>query len=726
MKKIRFIIFALFLAGLSNLVYSAQINETNALGKAALFYQQRHNSLLRSSPTFKLIYTGKDTSYLRSASSAVFYFIFNIGNEQGFIIVSGDDATKSILGYSDEGSFSAENMPVNVKNWLNFYQSEIKFAMENKWIQTPSESATASSLKSASTVAPLLGTIEWNQGEPYSILCPFDAAANEHALTGCVATAMAQIMKFHRWPVTGTGSHSYTSTVYGNLSEDFSKTSYNWDNMLDNYSASSKSLQDTAVAKLMYHMGVAAEMNYNIAAKGGSGAFDNVAALALINFFGYDKDIQSYPRAFYTNTDWKNLIKNELNVSRPVFYSGTSKNGGHAFVCDGYDSNDLFHINWGWGGFCNGYFELSALDPFSEGTGGAVGGFYENQAFIAGIQKDDNSNNSVYQIGIYSKGLTSTQYSFSNISTHNFDVNLGFANLGIQSFSGSMGLGLYKNGTFIKVLKTLDFQIPSYQGSSNYNFIGLSLKSIAAGTDYQIQSIYKPTGSTTWYPFKGTTSLNNYLNVVISGTTATIQKPLIPSLNLTETIQRSINVYTNETASFNFTVQNTGFEFFSNIGLKIYSASPPLVYQYVDYGVVFIPTGGLKTLTFSGNITCAPGSYFAVAVYDSTNNFSSTAFKSMGPATFGPVPLTILNDPTSLGSEGKITDFVVYPNPVKDRLNIRTSEAIKHVQIIDTFGKKIQKATNSTTLQVANLKAGVYFLRVETNSGIQTVKFIKE
>jgi len=728
MKKLRFILFTLFLAGLSNLVYAAQVNETDALGKAALFYQQKQTSLLRSSPTFKLAYTGKDTLVsLRSADAAVYFYVFNIGNEQGFIIVSGDDATKSILGYSDEGSFSVENMPDNLKHWLDFYQSEIKFSMENKWNTSSLETSSTPTLKSVSTVAPLLGNIEWNQGEPFNILCPFDVTANEHAVTGCVATAMTQIMKYYRWPVTGTGSNSYTSDRYGNLSVDFSKTSYDWDNMFDVYGDFSKTIQDTAVAKLMYHFGVAVNMDYNTAANGGSGAYDNDAALALINYFGYDKDIQTYPRSFYTYTDWKNLIKNELNVSRPIYYSGTSKDGGHAFVCDGYDSNDMFHINWGWGGYYNGYFELTALDPFSEGTGGFVGGFYENQAIIAGIQKEDNTNNAVYQIGTYNKGLSSSQSSLSNISTQTFDINLGFANFGINTFSGTLGVGLYKNGVFVKDLKTSSDQISPNYGYNSYNFKGVSLKNTTAGTDYQIISIYKPTGSTTWFPFKGTTSLNNYLNIVISGNTATIQKPsTMPSLNLTETIQQAGNVYMNKTASFSITVQNTGFEFFSNLGVKIYSATPPLVYQYVDYGVVFISTGETKTLTFSGNITCAPGSYYAVAVYDSTNNFSSTAFRPMGPASFGPIPLTILNDPTSIWNEGKITDFAIYPNPVKELLSIQTSESIKQVQILDTSGRIMQNALNSNSLQVTNLKAGVYFLRVETYSGIRTVKFIKE
>ena len=727
MKKLRFILFTLFLAGLSNLVYAAQVNETDALGKATLFYKQKHTSLLRSSPIFNLIYTGKDTLVsLRSASAATYFYVFSIGYEQGFIIVSGDDATKSILGYSDEGSFSVENMPDNLKDWLDFYQSEIKFAMENNWSTSSLETVSTPTLKSVSTVAPLLGTIKWNQGEPFNILCPFDVSANEHALTGCVATAMTQIMKYYRWPVTGTGSHSYTSDRYGNLSVDFSKTSYDWNNMLDVYGTSTTK-QDTAVAKLMYHFGVAVNMNYNTVANGGSGAFDNDAALALINYFGYDKDIQTYPRSFYTYTDWKNLIKNELNASRPIYYSGTSKDGGHAFVCDGYDGNDMFHINWGWGGYYNGYFELTTLEPVAEGNGGYIGSFCQNQAIIAGIQKEDNTNNAVYQIGTYNKGLSSTQSSLSNISTQTFDINLECANFGINSFSGSIGVGLYKNGIFIKELKTIATQIPSFKVSSISNFTGISLKSTTAGTDYQIVGIYKPTGSTTWLPFKSTPSLNNYLNVVISGNTATIQKPLtIPSLNLTETILQTGNVYLNEPASFSFTVQNTGFEFFSNIGVKIYSATPPLVYQFVDYGVVFIPTGGFKTLTFSGNITCAPGSYYAVAVYDSTNNFTSTAFKSMGPATFGPIPLTILNDPTTIWNKGKMTDFTIYPNPVKELLSIRTSESIKKVQILDTSGRIMENALNSNSLQVADLKAGVYFLRVETYNGIKTVKFIKE
>lgn len=399
MSRLRLSILTVLLTLFSVMSYSAQRNEAEALEMAQIFYRQNKTSLLRSAVNLQsdgelqLIYACKETApLLSSANAPTYFYIFNKGNGQGFVIVSGDDATKTILGYSDEGTFSVENMPENLQSWLNFYQSEIKYAMDSGWSATLPDSVQTVALRSASAMSPLLGNIKWDQGEPYNILCPVNQTTKVQTVTGCVATAMAQIMMYHKWPVSGTGSNSDVTSSYGTLFVDFSKTSYDWNNMLDSYGGTSTLKQDTAVATLMYHCGVAANMNYNTT----SSASYYDAAKALIKNFGYDADIQICSREFYTNTDWKNKIKSELDAARPVFYSGSTEAGGHAFVCDGYDSNDLFHINWGWGGLNNGYFELSSLEPSSAGIGGATGGYSRSQEIITGIQKPDGVTNTTY------------------------------------------------------------------------------------------------------------------------------------------------------------------------------------------------------------------------------------------------------------------------------------------------------------------------------------------
>ena len=843
MSRLRLSILTALLTFFSVMSYSAQRNEAEALEKAQLFYRQNKTSLLRSAVSvqsdgeLQLIYACKETApLLSSANAPTYFYIFNKGNGQGFVIVSGDDATKTILGYSDEGSFSVENMPENLQNWLNFYQSEIKYAMESGQSATPPDSVQTVALRSASTMSPLLGNIKWDQGEPYNILCPVNQTTKVQTVTGCVATAMAQIMMYHKWPVSGTGSNSDVTSSYGTLFVDFSKTSYDWNNMLDGYGGTSTLKQDTAVATLMYHCGVAANMNYNTTS---SASYYN-AAKALIKNFGYDSDIQICSRDFYTNADWKNKIKSELDAARPVFYSGSTEAGGHAFVCDGYDSNDLFHINWGWGGMCNGYFELSSLEPSSAGIGGATGGYSRSQDIITGIQKPDGVTNTTYQLGMVSMGLTPSVTSLPNISETTFNVSFGFCNLGLNNFSGNLGIGLYKNGVFQRVLSSKSASLSSYYQIGSTSINSISLSSVTTAGDYQLFCIYQPNGSTSWSVLNATNILNNYLNVTISGSnpmTATIQKPVTqPSLSLTQAIQQVGNAYQNKTATFSVTIKNTGTEFYSNLGIRIDSISKTSVSQYINYGIVCIPAGETKTFTFSGDVTCKPGSYYAVAVYDSTNRYSMTDMKQIGPLSYGQIPVAILNEPSaaslvvnslslpngttvyrnedvtlnaavkntggffdsemlafvfpstggsSLGylgpktfyietnetqnisltgsfdlapgnykfalyyyrnswilisntlafkladrvtdlSNDKAADFTVYPNPVKDRLSIKTAESIIKTQVFDLSGRMIVNAQESKELSVSSLKPGIYLLRVETENGIRTKRFIKE
>jgi len=848
MSRLRLSVLTVLLTLFSVISYSAQRNEAEALEKAQIFYRQNKTSLLRSTISvqsdgeLQLIYTCKETApLLISANAPTYFYIFNKGNGQGFVIVSGDDATKTILGYSDEGTFSVDNMPENLQSWLNFYQSEIKYAMESGRSATLPDSVQTVALRSASAMSPLLGNIKWDQGEPYNILCPVNQTTKEQTVTGCVATAMAQIMMYHKWPVSGTGSNSYATTSYGTLSVDFSKTSYDWNNMLDGYGGTSTLKQDTAVATLMYHCGVAVNMNYNTAGNGGSAAYNSDAARALINKFGFDADIQTCNRNLYTNTDWKNRIKSELDAARPVFYAGTTETTGHAFVCDGYDSNNLFHINWGWGGMSNGYFELSALEPSSAGIGGATGGYSQNQVIITGIQKPDGVTNTTYQLGMASMGLTSSKTSLTNISNTTFNVSFGFCNLGLNNFSGNLGIGLYKNGVFQRVLSSKSASLSSYYQIGSTSINSISLSSVTTAGDYQLFCIYQPNGSTSWSVLNATNVLNNYLNVTISSgnpQTATIQKPVTqPSLSLTGAIQQVGNAYQNKTANFSVTIQNAGTEFYSNLGIRIDSISKASVSQYINYGVVCIPAGETKTFTFSGDVTCKPGSYYAVAVYDSTNSYSTTDMKQIGPLSYGQIPVAILNEPSaaslvwvnnlslpngttvyrnedvtlnaavrntggffdsemlafvfpstggsSLGYLGpktfyietnetqnisltgsfdlapgnykfalyyyrsnwtqisntlaftlvdrvtdlnndKATDFTIYPNPVKDRLNIKTAESIIKTQVFDLSGRMVLNAQESKELAVSSLKPGIYLLRVETENGVRTKRFIKE
>lgn len=358
------------------------------------------------------------------------YYLYQNENGEGWVIIAGDDAVSPVLAYSETGRFRTENMPVNVRKWMNKYNHFIQkieadgvTASEETAAQWQALRKSPRRAKGDAVVGPLIQT-QWDQESPYWNLCP--GTGRNKAYVGCVATAMAQVMKFWEWPVTGTGSHSYRpldpnnpvddfgnynySTRYTQtLSANFGETTYDWSNMLDRYTGTATSAQKEAVATLMYHCGVATEMMYGNEADGGSGTFTvnygdwtdpGCAQNAFVNYFRYKKEgLTAYVRDGYTynrkeyykkwnDADWTAMIKEELDKRRPILYGGASEEGGHSFICDGYDDAGYFHFNWGWSGDNDGYFLLSRLKPGSGGAGGGGYDFSEDQDVIIGIVPD--------------------------------------------------------------------------------------------------------------------------------------------------------------------------------------------------------------------------------------------------------------------------------------------------------------------------------------------------
>ena len=318
-------------------------------------------------------------------------YIFNAA--QGFVVMSADDCAQPILGYSLTGRFVAENMPTNVRGWLQGYNDEIQYAIDNKLKATAETTnlwkdligGNSKAAKTTTVVDNLLTTI-WDQDPYYNDMCPYDSQAGELTVTGCVATAMAQIMKYWEHPIHGTGSHSYTHDTYGVLSANFGNTTYNWDNMPNSISSANSS-----IAQLMYHCGVSVDMDYDIAVNGGSAAATADVAYALKNYFGYQQSTFKYKSNYASS--WVSMLKTELDNGRPLQYSGRGSGGGHSFVCCGYDSDNNFYFNWGWSGRNDGFYALNNLVPGSGGSGGAGYSFNDYQGAIFGIQPNTPSIN---------------------------------------------------------------------------------------------------------------------------------------------------------------------------------------------------------------------------------------------------------------------------------------------------------------------------------------------
>lgn len=322
-----------------------------------------------------------------SKSDRPAYYIFNRSNGEGFVIASADDNFRQILGYSDSGTFDINTAPDNMKWWLGEYRGMISAyydaidSIAADGLTTRTISLTQPDTRAAMPPVEPMVSSQWNQDAPFNDLCPEDA--DGRCMTGCVATAMAQIMYYNKWPQgAGTGSCSYNYNGL-DVSCDFGSTVFDWNNMTDSYDANSNTAQCHAVAELMAACGASIHMQYT---SHESGAYSYVVPWALVKYFGYDGDARYIERNGYSADEWDALVYSELQARRPVMYSGSSASGGHAFVCDGYQGDGYFHINWGWGGMADGYFLLSVLNPGSQGIGGYEGGYTMRQSIIAGIQ----------------------------------------------------------------------------------------------------------------------------------------------------------------------------------------------------------------------------------------------------------------------------------------------------------------------------------------------------
>jgi len=383
-----------------------------------------------------------------TAADDVSYYVFNINESDngGFVIVAADDVVKPVLGYSDNGKYDENDLPPNFVYWMEFLQSQIEWAQEQGLEQGAELAEEWDSFLSgevpmmAVVVSPLI-TTTWNQTAPYNNLCPTDlypSTSGTRTLTGCVATAMAQIMNYHKRPLQSTAvvpSDAYTTTSSLKLnmaSEDLG--GFEWDKM--NTTTPGTSEQQAAVAKLMYHAGLSVKMNYNTSS---SGTNSGNVVMALTRYFGYDNSIRFMYRNFYDDVTWENMLKTELNANRPVYYSGSNSSSGHAFVCDGYDNNGTFHFNWGWGGYQDGYFKTSVLNPGSGGAGSGSGTYNEDQAIITNI-KHPNAGGMLqpYELAVYNI-FEATATTVTPIDK--FDVNFTIKNVGWKAIPFPLYVG---------------------------------------------------------------------------------------------------------------------------------------------------------------------------------------------------------------------------------------------------------------------------------------------
>lgn len=641
MKKIITFLILLLLNGIA---FSKPIDETTAKIVGQNFLNNKTTfSSLQNGANLELSFTSssKVSNPLMSINATNYYYIFNVFNGDGYVIVSADDNATAILGYSNEVDFNLDNIPINAQKWMEAYKNEIRYIIQNNigqtselkedWEQLINGKVSNNILSKKITVSPLIQT-KWDQSPYYNALCPYDYNSGERTVTGCVATAMAQVMKFWNYPATGTGSHSYNHSNYGTLSANFGSTSYNWSSMPNRVTSS-----NSAVATLMYHCGVSVDMEYDVASNGGSGAYvitsgspiTHCSEYAFKNYFGYKSTLQGIKRSSYTETQWITLLKAELDASRPILHDGFGSGGGHAFVCDGYDNNDFFHFNWGWGGQEDGYFNVNALNPGSLGTGGGTGGFNSGQEVIIGIEPPVSSQ--TFDMRLY-REITVNPDPIEYGS--GFSVTANFANYGenaTNNFTGDIAAAIFNSSNqFISYIEIKTDYTLNY---NNYytNPIEFTTNNITALTPgvYTIGVYYKPTGTQQWIAFANG-NYQNFISIEVKGNDTN-------PLKLYAAIETTPSIITrNQTFEIKFDVANFATTTFDgDISVDLHKSDGTWIRELSIKTDISLPpnthfTNGL-TYTIASGIDDSAGTY-QLFVWSKPTNTEDWEF--LGNGTF--------------------------------------------------------------------------------------------
>ena len=561
------------------------------------------------------------------------YYAFNL--EQGYVIVSGDDEMTELVGYAENGFFDAENVPPQMQLWLDGYAEYVAAVQSGK---AKARKILLSDSPSV-VVEPLVST-KWNQDAPFNNFAPEytdDNNNTQRCATGCAATAMAQIMKFHNWPEQGVGHYSYEHQSFGTISSDFSKHVYDWTNMIDRYNNGEYSnVQADAVALLMKDCGVSLNMNYGPV----SGASIYSYTPAFKNYFRYSS--RTVNRSGCETAEFTRIITDELQEGRPIIYCGTGEDGGHAFVVDGYDTNYFLHVNWGWGGYSDGYFDMNYMDPAGLGIGGGSGAFKWNQGIVLARPLKDGVEpyefiqqlcfvlfNDV-QGGIFCK-----QEMPANKGDDVTILLRNTANLSGESFFGSLNVGVFDDsGALVTMgneerLENNNGELLEFQSGRLYSVdlpMTLNTAGIADG-NYIVRAMSKANGNV-WRKFAST----DCLNMTVADGKVSLVSPT-PNISLTGIGSYNGNVYKGNPFSVNITIHN---------GSSI-PADGSILFKVTDSETGDALSGSLRAIVydncdFRSNIAFSTtNDFFAIG---KTYNISFTGFQTTDGKTL-PINNTI-------------------------------------------------------------------------------------
>ena len=473
-------------------------SRTAALQLAAAFLAERHAAARSAEPA-------PEPTLTEAASPFSGLYVFNVGSDEGFVIVGGDDRLEAVLGYVDNGSFDAASMPENIRAWLAGLAGLAGLDGQSAQVLNYVHQTT--------TIRPLL-TTQWSQLAPYNTYCP------DGSPTGCVATAMAQVMDYYQWPQSATA----TIPAYGAYAA-LPPMLFDWTAMAAGYGGDEPASAAETVAQLMLYCGHSVQMKYGVS----STAFHEAIPQAMCSFFDYDCGARCVYRSDFSVAEWEALICDELQAGRPVIYAGERSGGGHEFVCDGYDGDGFFHINWGWGGYSDGWYRLTALQPPYVGTGGGtgLGGYTMYHAAVIGLQPNCGGEAvaTVPLLTAEELHVVSTPVSERSSADKPFQLRIRcpMANHTRDSLKSNFGLALMQDGQLVAGSEVLASTLVFAPGSSAYR--GIQQKfSFGAGLtgSYRIVPVCKVTRgkSAVLQPALGADTY--YIDVELTETTLTM------------------------------------------------------------------------------------------------------------------------------------------------------------------------------------------------------------
>ena len=495
-------LFVLMLAGLlaTSTAKADVIDRNAALKKAQSFLPGRQFAESKRMPSACV--KGENTG-----ESNAFY-VFNAENDRGFVIVSGDDRTRDILGYAECGNLDMEHLPENLKWWLDGYAAQISA------LSKASEPVKGKAIGPA--IEPLIRT-KWGQDWPFNKMCPdgnyvdYDENGFDHytqCVTGCVATAFTQIMSYWRWPKNCPSVDAY-EVEEGKTLKALPATTFKWEAMTDTYTNESAVEAEDAVGELMRYCGQAFRLYYGPGVTGGY-----ADPSVMINTFGYSKRLRVLKRDDYTTSQWEAAVYEELANKRPILYSGASDFSGHQFIVDGFDGQGLFHINWGWRGLPDSYFVLSLANPgLEQGIGGSPGAYHSDQTALFNLQPAEDGEVMLPLMRMQGSHMyppsmnntytrTGATADFSNVFLSSY-IFVNYPTEPESEINAEVGWALYQADELKQLIGTMPFTIPALLDSQVLNEMTVSFGSGLPEGDYALTQVFRMPGETDWQRCEG-------------------------------------------------------------------------------------------------------------------------------------------------------------------------------------------------------------------------------